>query len=62
MTPEDKEQRDRLRQGAAAALLRASKRARELAKQTQTEFVVMRDGQLVREIPKDESDTGRQSA
>ncbi|MBP6744061.1 hypothetical protein KA344_02460 [bacterium] len=34
------------------ALLRASKRARLLAAQTGTEFVVMRDGVLVREIPK----------
>lgn len=33
------------------ALLRASKRARLLAAQTGTEFVVMRDGVLVREIP-----------
>jgi hypothetical protein len=33
------------------ALLRASKRARLLAAQTGTEFVVMRDGILVREIP-----------
>ena len=34
------------------ALLQASKRARLLAAQTGTEFVVMRDGVLVREIPK----------
>lgn len=33
------------------ALLRASNRARLLAAQTGTEFVVMRDGVLVREIP-----------
>jgi sensor histidine kinase regulating citrate/malate metabolism len=38
-------------QKATAALIRAAKRARELAQQTGTEFVVVRDGQLVREIP-----------
>jgi sensor histidine kinase regulating citrate/malate metabolism len=38
-------------QKATAALIRAAKRARELAQQTGTEFVVIRDGQLVREIP-----------
>ncbi len=37
--------------GVPAALARASKRARKLAEQTGTEFVVMRDGKLVREIP-----------
>ncbi len=36
----------------AAALARASKRARKLAEQTGTEFVVIRDGKLVREVPK----------
>ena len=36
----------------AEALARASKRARKLAEQTGTEFVVIRDGQLVREVPK----------
>lgn len=36
---------------AGAALLRASRRARELAARTGTEFVVIRDGKLVREIP-----------
>jgi hypothetical protein len=38
-------------QKATAALIRASKRARLLAQQTGTEFVVVRDGHLVREIP-----------
>ena len=38
-------------QKATAALIRASKRARELAQQTGTEFVVVRDGKLIREIP-----------
>ncbi len=36
---------------ATDALVRASKRARKLAEQTGTEFVVIRDGQLVIEIP-----------
>jgi hypothetical protein len=36
---------------SAAALLRASRRARELARQTGTEFVVIRDGKLIREVP-----------
>lgn len=39
-------------QKATAALIRASKRARELAQQTGTEFVVVRDGKLIREIPR----------
>ncbi len=38
----------------AAALARASNRARKLAEQTGTEFVVIRDGKLVREMPKAE--------
>ncbi len=38
-------------QKATAALIRAAKRARELAQQTGTEFVVVRDGKLIREIP-----------
>lgn len=36
---------------ATVALLRASKKARALAARTRTEFVVIRDGRLVREIP-----------
>jgi hypothetical protein len=38
-------------QKATAALIRASQRARKLAEQTGTEFVVIRHGELVREIP-----------
>jgi hypothetical protein len=38
-------------ENASLALERAAKRAKELARQTGTEFVVMRDGKLVREIP-----------
>jgi hypothetical protein len=39
-------------QNAPKALVRASKRAWLLAQQTGTEFVIVRNGQLVREIPK----------
>lgn len=38
-------------QKATAALERAAKRARQIAQQTGTALVVIRDGQLVREIP-----------
>jgi hypothetical protein len=38
-------------QGVPIALSRAAKRARELARQTRTEYVIMQDGKLVREIP-----------
>ena len=38
-------------QGAPAALLRAGLRAREIARQTGTAVVVMRDGKLVEEKP-----------
>lgn len=37
--------------GVKAALLRAAKRARDLARQTGTLLVVMRDGKLVQESP-----------
>jgi hypothetical protein len=46
---------DKDMQGAPKALLRAAKRARELAAQTGTPFVVMRNGKLVREIIKPKS-------
>jgi len=36
-------------QAAPAALLRASRRAREIARQTNTAVVVMRNGELVEE-------------
>ncbi len=39
-------------ENATAALIRAGKRARLLAAQTGTEYVVMRDGKLIREIPR----------
>lgn len=38
-------------QAAPAALLRAGRRAREIARQTGTAVVVMRDGRLVEEKP-----------
>lgn len=44
-------QQDSDMQKATDALIRAGKRARKLAKQTGTEFVVIRDGKLIREIP-----------
>jgi len=37
--------------GSMAALIRASQRARQLAADTETQFVVIRNGQLVCEIP-----------
>jgi len=43
---------DKDMQGAIKALIRARKRAWELAAQTGTAFVVMRDGKLVCEYPK----------
>jgi len=39
-------------ENAGAALTRAAKRARRAAAQNGTEFVVVRDGKIVREIPK----------
>jgi hypothetical protein len=38
-------------QGVEAALSRAAKQARQLARQTGTRIVVMRDGKLVQETP-----------
>jgi len=42
-------------QKATIALIRAAKRARQLALQTRTAIVVFRDGQLVREMPQPEA-------
>ena len=36
-------------QAAPAALLRAAQRAREIAQQTDTALVIMRDGQIIEE-------------
>jgi len=38
-------------QAASRALLRAAQRAREIARQTNTAIVIVRDGQLVEEAP-----------
>ncbi len=38
-------------ENATKALIRAAKRARQLAAQTGTGIVVVRDGKLVREVP-----------
>lgn len=43
--------RNEYSQGVEAALSRAAKKARELAHQTGTCIVVMRDGKLVEETP-----------
>ncbi len=51
MKPEESYQSDEDMQMATGALIRASKRARQLAQQTGTELVIVRDGRLVREIP-----------
>ena len=41
-------------QAAPAALLRAARRAREIARQTNTAIVIMRDGKLVEELVTDD--------
>lgn len=43
-------------QAAPQALLRAARRAREIARQTKTAIVIVRDGVLVEEWPGDEDD------
>jgi hypothetical protein len=43
-------------QAAPRALLRAAKRAREIARQTNTPLVIVRDGVLVQEWITDEDD------
>jgi hypothetical protein len=43
--------KDQDMKGVPAALTRAGKRAREIARQTGTEIVVVRDGKVVREKP-----------
>lgn len=52
MTEEELQIPDPDMDNATIALIRASKRARQLAARTGTEFVVMRNDKLVREIPK----------
>ena len=41
-------------QAAPAALLRAARRAREIARQTNTAIVIVRDGKLVEEMVSDD--------
>ena len=43
-------------QEAPRALLRAARRAREIARQTGTGVVVLRDGKIVEESPDDDAD------
>jgi F420-dependent methylenetetrahydromethanopterin dehydrogenase len=43
-------------QGAPYALLRAAKRAREIARRTNTPLVIIRDGKLVEEWVTDDDD------
>ncbi len=43
--------------GSLAALRRAAQRARELAEQTGTDLIVMRDGQLTRVTPRKKPDS-----
>jgi hypothetical protein len=45
-------------QAAPAALLRAARRAREIARQMNTGIVIVRDGQLVEEAVPDDEDLG----
>ncbi len=42
-------------ENATAALIRAAERAREIARQTGTAVIYIKDGKLVREIPKPSS-------
>lgn len=42
-------------QKAPAALLRAAKRARQIAQETGTEIVVVRNGKIVSEVPQAET-------
>ena len=49
---------DKDMQAAPRALLRAAKRAREIARQTKTKIVIVRDGVLVEEDPDTHDDFG----
>ncbi len=51
MSPEERNELKELLDGATAALKRAAQRARDLARQTGTKIVVMRNGELVIETP-----------
>ena len=54
MSPDQQNELKKLQAGATAALKRSAQRAREVARQTGTKIVVMRDGELVKETPADE--------
>jgi hypothetical protein len=47
------EARDEDARNAMAAMLRAAQRAREIAAQTGTGIIIVRDGKLIREMPGD---------
>jgi hypothetical protein len=49
-------------QGAPAALLRAAQRAREIARQTNTAIVIVRDGVLVEERVEKQDDSPSDAA
>jgi hypothetical protein len=51
MTEQEREEARKYVEGATAAMKRAAKRAREIARQTGTYIVVMRDGKLIYETP-----------
>jgi|688.fasta_scaffold424972_1 hypothetical protein len=51
MTAKKSKPTDEDMENATAALIRAAKAARKLARQTGTPIVVLRDGMLVTEIP-----------
>lgn len=57
MSPDQQKELKKLKDGATAALKRAAQRARELARQTGTKIVVMRDRELVKETPADEPES-----
>lgn len=53
MSPDQQDKLNKLKDGATAALKRSARRAEELARQTGTKIVVMRNGELVKEKPVD---------
>lgn len=51
MTSEESHHPDLDMQNVLPALIRAGKRAREIARQTRTEYVIFHDGKIISEIP-----------
>ena len=51
MTPPESKLRDADMQAVPKALLRARRRARDIARQTGTAIVIVRDGKLIEEKP-----------